>query len=127
MSFALTLAAIIGGLLLGIVVVSTSVEWGRAVLRAVRPHPKDSWSSVVCRVSTVSFQSKGPWVLTGMTLLFLLLPQEPWTRGLWVTVVSWAVFALVTLLVAITASVLYSAHVRRREGENSRKSRLGID
>lgn len=118
MSFAPTLAAIIGGLLLGFVLVNTCVEWGRAVWAAVRSHPRDSWTKTLCRAGIVSIQSKGPWVLGAVIVIALLLPREPWAKGILVAGISWIAFVLVTLLIAVMATVLYSASARTRARQN---------
>lgn len=114
MSFSVILVATIGGLLIGIVVFNSCVQWGRAVFNAVRTHPEDSWGAQFRRIGAASLKSKGPWSLGAAAMAVFILPQEPWAQKLLAAGFSWIAFALVLVSTIVAGSMFCSANARRR-------------
>lgn len=114
MRFMPTLAAIICGLLVSIILVNACVGWGRAAWQVVRSHPQESWLKRLYRVGALSVRNKGPWVLAAVITGIFLLPPEPWASGLLAAGMSWIVFILVMLLFAALVTWVYAAVTRKR-------------
>jgi hypothetical protein len=114
MGFATTLAAIVAGLLVAIVLVNASVEWSRAVWTMVRTHRDEPWITTLRQAATISIRNRGPWVLAAVIVIFAFLPREPWAIGFLAACTAWIAFALATFLLGVGASSLYSAFKRKR-------------
>lgn len=117
MDFVPTLAAIVGGFLVAIVLVNASVEWSRAVWSIVRTHRGEPWIKLLCRAATISIRSRGLWVLVSAIVIVALLPREPWAIGFMASSAAWITFVLAIFLLGVGASSLYSAFTRKRAGQ----------
>lgn len=120
MGFVPTLAAIAGGLVVGIVLVNASVEWSRAVWNIVRTHRDEPWIRVLFRIATQSIRSRGPWVWAAVIVIVALLPRESWAIGFMAAATAWIVFVVVIVLLPVVASSLYSAFLRKRADQGKK-------
>ena len=121
MAFAVTLGAIVCGLLLGIIFANACVSLGRNIRRTYNHGvaANVSRTALLRELILGSLLRRELWMIGIVVVGALLLPHEPWARGLLAAGTAWLVFFIVSFLIAFAASSLYSNSASPRKPPSS--------